>query len=112
MFAQIGCYSRKGVLYRRTVGVGISCLRVTNGPRDNPHPPPPSPCPCQHHPVAIEEQESCMAVCLAWPGPICGVCWESQCADCSYVLDSPSDAAGVRSEDYSRLLCRGCAPES
>ena len=74
---------------------------------DEPPPAPPQPCPCLYHPVAIEEQESCRYACEAWPGPICGVCWESQCAGCSYVFDDPLDAASNRSGD-GRLLCHGC----
>ena len=101
--------------YHAAVDAAAAAAAAAPDAYDSDHEPPqdlpPPPCPCQYHPVAIEERESCVDVCTAWPGPVCGDCWESQCAGCAYVFDSPLDAASARSADHDRLLCRGCAAE-
>ena len=51
------------------------------------------PCACTWHPVLIEERESHLLACHAWPGPICGSCWAASCS-CGYVFEAVADAAG------------------
>ena len=66
----------------------------------------PARCPCTWHPVAIEERESHLFVCRAWPGPLCGSCWAASC-ECGYALDSVADASGRWPS--GRLRCYSCA---
>ena len=63
-------------------------------------------CPCTWHPVAIEERDSHMWSCRAWPGPICGACWAASC-ECGYVFESVEDAHSRWPN--GRLRCAGCA---
>ena len=67
----------------------------------------PARCPCTWHPVAIEERESHLFVCRAWPGPICGACWAASC-ECGYVFDDATDASDRWPN--GRLRCYVCAP--
>ena len=66
----------------------------------------PAGCPCTWHPVAIEERESHLYACRAWPGPICGSCWAASCS-CGYVFEIVADAAGRWPS--GRLRCHACA---
>ena len=63
-------------------------------------------CPCLWHPEAIEERESHLFVCRAWPGPVCGSCWSASCA-CGYVFDAVADAHARWPN--GRLRCYSCA---
>ena len=64
-------------------------------------------CPCTYHPAAIEERESHMRACHAWPGHICGVCWAASC-QCGFVFDEEADAHSRW--PTGQLRCAGCAP--
>ena len=62
-------------------------------------------CPCQWHPAMIEQLADYRAICMSWPGPICGSCWRASCSVCGYTLASVTDAAGR--DAHGRLVCHG-----
>ena len=64
------------------------------------------PCYCQYSSEGADERSANLAICRAWPGPACGVCWAASCL-CGYTFETIEDARGRWPN--GRLRCSACA---